>query len=167
METNSVDKSFSEKMTEDLAKSLSEVEITEVISDDALEDLLTKEQRKRDEKITELLGKYVDSYKHKVENREKQRNMVINICKWIVGVLLSCCVFTTFFLVKRGNFDIPDVAVLISAYGSALGSAGIVLKIITQYLFPLDEEKYITDIVKLIQDNDLKNKEINVSAKRK
>ena len=40
-----------------------------------------------------------------------------------------------------------------------------ILKIITKYVFPVNDEEYITRIVELIQNNDLENKKENIRAK--
>lgn len=40
-------------------------------------------------------------------------------------------------------------------------------KIITKYVFPQNEEEYITHIVKSIQDNDLKNKKANIKSSKR
>ena len=41
------------------------------------------------------------------------------------------------------------------------------LNIVTKYVFPENEEKNITDIVKLIHKNDLKNKQENMKLEIK
>ena len=41
-----------------------------------------------------------------------------------------------------------------------------ILKIITKYVFPQNEEEYIARIVKSIQDNDLKNKKTNIKGSK-
>lgn len=42
-----------------------------------------------------------------------------------------------------------------------------ILKIITKYVFPQKEEEYITRIVEMIQQNDLKNKKANIKSSKK
>ena len=45
-----------------------------------------------------------------------------------------------------------------------IGSIAFLLEIIAKYIFPKNEEKNITEIVKAIQNNDLEDKRINIKT---
>lgn len=55
------------------------------------------------------------------------------------------------------------LSVCVTFAGLLLGSFNMIVK----YAFPEDDEKYITEIVKAIQSNDLENKKQNIQASGK
>lgn len=59
---------------------------------------------------------------------------------------------------------INNMVALITVCISYLTLVISILKIITKYVFPQNEEEYITRIVKSIQDNDLENKKTNIKS---
>ncbi len=60
--------------------------------------------------------------------------------------------------------SIPEVIQFISVCVTFLGLIVGLLQIITKYVFPENEEEYITRIVELIQNNDLENKKENIKV---
>ena len=77
--------------------------------------------------------------------------------------MVGTCIFSTIWCIVTVTTYI-DIAALISSYLAIIGLIVGILKIIAEYVFPKDDEKYITEIVKAIQDNDLKNKQENIKA---
>ena len=130
------------------------------------DELQTTEQKSRDESITELFKQYIAAYGSKVQARENYQKELFRTCISIVRV------FSWFFVA---------VSVLPFIFGLTKNISGIVsvvtesisflvlivelLKIITRYCFPSDDEKYITEIVKAIQHNDLEDKRLNMAYK--
>lgn len=124
----------------------------------------TKQQKKRDKIITDLLKQYLKSYKNKVEITKTSR-IIISITLGIILItLISTCVFITCLCIKKEISDWTNLIALISAYATLFGLIIGLLKIITKYIFPTDDEKYITEIVKAIQSNDLANKREDLQA---
>lgn len=88
-----------------------------------------------------------------------------------VGILVAFCIS---FIVFICNVDfngqansVPNVIQLISVCITFLGLIVGLLQTITKYVFPENEEEYITRIVELIQNNDLENKKENIKVQGK
>ncbi len=125
---------------------------------------VTKEQKKRDEYITELLKLYVSSYNNKVESSKKYRAAILCVCLLIVVIFAIALVVVSIKVIGNGNnVRIQGLIAFISACVSFVSSIIGLLTIITKYFFPKDDEKYITTIVESIQRNDLKNKKENAN----
>lgn len=128
----------------------------------------TRQQKSRDRKITELLSTYVETYNYKSKSNKWYKGILFFIC---VGILVAFCIS---FIVFISNVDfngeansIPDVIQLISVCVTFLGLIVGLLQTITKYVFPENEEEYITRIVELIQNNDLENKKENIKVQGK
>ncbi len=128
----------------------------------------TRQQKSRDSKITELLSTYVETYNYKSKSNKWYKGILFFIC---VAILVAFCIS---FIVFICNVDfngeansIPDVIQLISVCVTFLGLIVGLLQTITKYVFPENEEEYITRIVELIQNNDLENKKENIKVQGK
>jgi hypothetical protein len=126
----------------------------------------TRQQKSRDRKITELLSTYVETYNYKSKSNKWYKRILFLIC---VGILVAFCIS---FIIFIHNVDftgktnsIPDVIQLISVCVTFLGLIVGLLQTITKYVFPAHDEEYITRIVEIIQNNDLKNKRENIKVK--
>jgi H+/Cl- antiporter ClcA len=80
--------------------------------------------------------------------------------------------FTVALIVLVVRFDgstneksIESVVQLITACVTFLTLIVSILKIITKYVFPANDEEYITRIVEIIQNNDLENKKENIRVR--
>lgn len=125
----------------------------------------TRQQKSRDRKITELLSTYVDAYNYKSKSNRWYKGILFAIC---VGILVAFCIC---FIVFICNVDfneeagsVADVIQLVSVCITFLGLIVGLLQTITKYVFPENEEEYITRIVELIQNNDLENKKENIKV---
>lgn len=128
---------------------------------------MTKEQQKRDECISELLKLYVSSY--------KQKTRFIKISRWLVIITLvaalvavfSSLVFITIRLSTASDKNTSENIVgIISSIVSFSALIVGLFRVITKYVFPSDDEKYITEIVSSIQSNDLENKREIIKASK-
>lgn len=124
----------------------------------------TNQQRMRDEKITELLNQYVDSYKYKNKSNRWYKGILFALC---IVILITFSISFIIWMFKIGNSSksVEDVIRLVSVCITFLTLVVGMLKIITQYVFPEKEEEYITRIVEIIQNNDLENKKENIRVK--
>ena len=125
-------------------------------------------KKSRDRKITELLSTYVEVYNYKSKSNKWYKGILFFIC---VGILVAFCIS---FIVFICNVDfngqansVPNVIQLISVCITFLGLIVGLLQTITKYVFPENEEEYITRIVELIQNNDLENKKENIKVQGK
>lgn len=128
----------------------------------------TKEQRARDKKVTKLLGLYVYGYKKKIKSNIKYKEKIFDLCWWtLVGFSISFPLLVGVMIWNKKALSISGLCQLISVCVTYITLIIGILTIIVKYVFPENEEKYITDIVKLIQENDLKNKIENIKVKSK
>ena len=81
--------------------------------------------------------------------------------------VIKVCIYVTVKTIPIETNAVSGIVALITAYGSVLGVFMGVIQIITKYVFPENEEQYITEIVKAIQENDLQHKKVNIEAERK
>ena len=134
--------------------------------DSGLEDKWqTLEQKKRDSKITDLLTAYVDFYQKKAKHSAIFKIIIFVICLLTLLIISGCLIAVTVFLLTIKDKQLGDFAAIISAYITMAISVMGVFKIVVGYIFPKDDEQYITEIVKAIQQNDLENKKENIRAK--
>ena len=125
----------------------------------------TLEQQCRDEEITKLLKQYVSAYKDKIENREKYRRKLFTFCEYTIGGFIFAIILLISCLGIAGDItSIPGTVSLISAFAGATVSILGLIKIITKYYFPENDEECITKIVESIQHNDLLNKVASIKS---
>ena len=145
--------------------------LTTVSSDDDMnisynDPYTTKQQKLRDEAVTDLLKSYVAAYKHKVKVNCWYKLIIF------VGCIVIICSFSCIFkdcvislLQKSETTDIKDSISLITVCLTFLTLVIGILQTITKYVFPENDEEYVTKIVEIIQNNDLENKKENIKAK--
>ena len=123
---------------------------------------LTLQQKKRDQKITELLTEYVNFYKKKVRHSTICRYLILTPC---VLIILGFAVLLGYFALRivhaAAPLEIGDLVAFVTACVSFISLIIGLLTIITKYFFPENDEQYITAIVEAIQKNDLENKREN------
>lgn len=127
------------------------------------DEFTTVQQRARDKEITELLRLYVQAYKYKNNSNKWYKGILFSVC---AVILLTFTFILGMVVVKFGrNMNktttesmIQLVSICITYLTLIIG----ILKIITKYVFPANDEEYITRIVEIIQNNDLENKKENI-----
>lgn len=157
---NDNNKSGEKEETEDLS-----LLIDNYVKDDKdfTDRFLTSEQRKRDGYITILLGKYVDAYKNKLKTQKRYRHTIFGFC------MMACTFFTfgllavlVYIMLLPNSIHIEELVSLVSIIATFAASILALIKIITEYCFPKNDEEYITSIVRSIQYNDLQHKMVNM-----
>ena len=129
---------------------------------DLLQDNLTGQQRARDKQTTVLYRQFSDAHKSKQAFSGRAKKGIYIACTaWVSVLILGCIVFSGFVLLKPEK-GVNDIVALIVAVVPMLTAILGTLNIVTKYVFPEDEEKHITEIVKTILDNDLLNKQENI-----
>ena len=119
----------------------------------------------RDKQITRLLEAYVDTYEDKVRKNKEYRSNILWTCITIT-VLFAIVLALLPFQVFGGDMEAGDVVSFATACVSFLTLIVGLLHIVTKYVFPENDEEYITRIVEMIQTNDLKNKQENAKNSR-
>lgn len=130
-----------------------------------VDEFTTDQQKKRDKKITELLNQYVDAYCYKNKSNKWYKRILVGMC--IVIVFAFSVIFAILlFQINGSNNDMPleGMIKLITVCITFLALIVSILKIIAKYVFPENDEEYITRIVEIIQNNDLENKKENIKV---
>lgn len=131
-----------------------------------IDEYTTGQQKQRDKKISELLSEYVEAYKYKNRSNKWYKGILLGVC---MIILLTFSVVFIVLVLKYNSADkkasIESVIELISVCITFLTLIVGILTIITKYVFPENEEEYITRIVEIIQKNDLENKKENIKVK--
>ena len=126
---------------------------------------MTDEQKNRDELITSLLRCYVNAYGHKVKSNKIIKWIIVIICLLgVMGLGFMFCTVINKIDFNNKELDWTNVIQLLTVCSSTIGLIIGVLKIVVKYVFPENDEEYITRIVEIIQKNDLDNKKENIKV---
>lgn len=118
----------------------------------------TEEQLKRDSTITKLLTEYYEAYVRKGKMRMYLQQGIWGLCAVFVMGSIIALLFLTQKVVFHSD-ELSDLNAIVGFVTAFVSFAGLVfglMTIITRFAFPENDEQYITDIVKAIQDNDYK-----------
>lgn len=120
----------------------------------------TEAQDKRDHQVTDLLTEYVMDYKKSNTNKAGMKIALFVICAaLIIGFSAVLIWVINIALVKD---TVVAMGTLITVVLTYLTSLITILTIITKHLFPSEQDRNITEIVKVIQKNDLAHKQMNI-----
>ncbi len=114
---------------------------------------------KRNENLTDLLTHYIDDRKKRIETNSFLKKFIF----WFfIGLLcaLTIGVIVVFLKIDINSSSVTSVLSLLSVSATYLGSLLSIFKIMSQYLFPRDEEKDAIDMIKTVINNDVKIEEI-------
>lgn len=133
-------------------------------SDEELSDNYDSEyQKERTNAITAILNNYKDSYQNKIKFQGRYRRILFWGCSVIIGIFT----FEVLYVLRQSifavnDFAVPGVITIVTGVLSLIVSILELVRIITKYCFPENDEEYIIKIVTSIQENDLeKYKEFN------
>lgn len=120
--------------------------------------LLENEERELSERgdlYTALLNAYVTDFdvRH-TQNRDfyKKEFFTTVMRLFTLAIFGSICALIIVSIKNSGNNT--ELSVIITAFGTIISSLIIIPKIIAKYLFPLDEDDKVADMVKTMQRND-------------
>lgn len=120
----------------------------------------------RDHFVTILFKKYIEKYQNKVDSDKTYKKIIF----WASGVLLLAFLVLIYIiaigLLQKGTATI-HLATALTAIASISGCIFGIINTIVKYVFPVKEEKYITDIVKSIQHNDYKHLKVRSKGNSK
>ena len=122
----------------------------------------TEEQQKRDSLVTELLEQYVKTYKAKSKTNQSYKKALFCFCVGSVIIFAVVLMYNVCRVDFSNKVSATSAVQLISVCITFLSLIIGILTIITKYIFPENEEEYITKIVEIIQSNDLENKKENI-----
>lgn len=126
----------------------------------------TKQQKIRDKEITRLLQLYVGAYDYKNKSNKRYKRILFAMCILILVAFTATLISLVLkFTGSAKENSVESVVQLITACITFLTLIVSILKIITKYVFPANDEEYITRIVEIIQNNDLENKKENIKVR--
>ena len=128
---------------------------------------LTEEQGKRDEQMTALFSQFVEAHKDKQIFSKESKTKIRSCCIVWVFMLILACIGLSFYIIMYTDRLVGDVVALIGAIIPLVMAVIGTLNIVIKHVFPENEEQYITDLVKTLSENDLKNKQVNLSNMNK
>ncbi len=148
-----------------LNRIFSNVPIKQADSETSLKDKWqTKQQQERDIHITKLLSFYVNAYDRKMDFVSTYRKKIVEVLLAVLVAIVIVMIVATGKAFFNSITSVEQLVGLISAYTSFSVLIIGLIKTITEYVFPKDDEQYITQIVRSIQKNDLENKRANIEA---
>lgn len=164
-EFEQIDDSVDDVLTQALfVKTKSEKALREKKFHDPFE---TIEQARRDQKISDLLSIYVDSYKDKMKQSRRSRCILLIVSLFIViGFSIILGALALVICISPKDLNVSDIVAFVTSCVSFISLIIGLLTIITKYFFPENDEKHITAIVQSIQNNDLENKRASASHQK-
>ena len=129
---------------------------------DPMDDNLTLEQRNRDRDTTALYKQFVEAHNEKRKFAKKAKKAICISCvAWVSLLIIMCGVLSIYVIIKTTR-QAADIVALISTVIPIVVAILGTLNIVVRHVFPENEEKNITEIVKAIHENDFKNKQENL-----
>lgn len=120
---------------------------------------------KRNEKLTKLLDDYISQHNVRAEENHKLKRFIFGFFVFILTILTFIISFV-FLKIDYSNVDLSSVAALISVAVTYIGSILSILKIMSKYLFPIEEEKDTISMIKTVIENDIEIEKIMPSSVR-
>ncbi len=113
-----------------------------------------KEFVNRNTSLTRLLNDYIDQRKERIKTNNTYKKWLFRI---FVGLFIVLTLSVIFIFIKTdfNNTNIDTVISLVSVAVTYLVSILSIVKIISQYLFPVNEEKDAIEMIKTVIGNDV------------
>lgn len=127
----------------------------EIKSQEELDRIYYKEMRNwqkvRAINVTAILLNYKKQQEERYKSKKRKRELLFYFLFCVISIFTLFITILIFYIVYSNNIEL---GVLITSCITYLGALISVLVIIVKYVFPADEEKYFTELVKSIIDND-------------
>lgn len=167
----------SEGMYEEIIKSLyDELEGTRSleIEDIHLENTIavqrqeeTREYNERNQLYTKLLSRYINIYQEKEDEKKKYKKAFFRITMVIFSVIIFGCMYNILCISSTNVNGIVVIGVAGIDLAGIVSALIVLPKIIAEHLFPANEESNMIDMVKKMQDNDAKIRDVIFDSTRK
>jgi hypothetical protein len=118
------------------------------------------EDAKRNALYTELLDRYIGDYAFKVVSKRRYKTVFFVATMVMFFMLVIAPIAAILVVALNGQGSISDVSVVIGSVAGIISAIIVLPKIIAEYLFPVDEETHLIEIVRTMQNIDLKIREI-------
>lgn len=153
---NTQDDSNYKRTIEEIKKVLDKAAPKEVKSDSDIErDKHLKDNiSKRDDDVTLLLNRFVTEHNLKIQDDKKLKKKFFKILFWFalgIGLLIISAIILVFIR----PLQIENLISLLGVVFSFLGSTLFIVKMLLNYLFPIDSDKNIISLISTIINHDL------------
>jgi len=125
------------------------------------------EYSKRDNLYTDLLSNYIEIYKTKEEHKKRFKIIFFIVIMIIFFLVILGCVVSMCYISINGIYDIESVGLAIANIAGIISSIIIIPQIIAKHLFPTNEENFMLDMVKSMQNNDAGIRDFIYAEERK
>lgn len=112
------------------------------------------EYTKRDNLYTDLLCNYIEIYKTKEKHKKIFKIVFFVIVMFVFLGVITGCVLSMCYIAVNGIYDAESVGIVIADMAGIISSIIIIPQIIAKHLFPTNEESFMLDMVKSMQNND-------------
>lgn len=107
----------------------------------------------------DMYSALLEMYVHKYDKKEKGKRIYklvffVVIMLIFVAVIGLCSFVAVYTIIKNEGITVADAGALIGSVAGIISTIIIIPKIIAEYLFPLNEESNMIDLVKSMQLND-------------
>lgn len=127
---------------------LSEISDLDLLSSD------TENMIEHGKLYTRLLKIYVDNIGNTLERKRILKEQFYHLCEFILA--FTCAVFfIMIFFMLTGVVPVDNIIAIIGTFVSFLTVFIVIPHTVATYLFNTEEEKYMTDIIKSVQDHDV------------
>lgn len=109
---------------------------------------------KRNEKLTGLLEDYIQHRKERIKTNDSLKKFIFWLFVALL-IVLTIVVVIVFVKTDLNSSDVSSAVSLISVALTYLGSLISIFKIMSTYLFPVDEEKDTIEMIKTVIENDI------------
>lgn len=150
---------------EQIAESLSGSSDSIKLSDDNLVNQLNIDDeifqyKQRDEVYTDLLKEYLNSYKSKMKCKQRMKVAFFIITIIAFGAIIALFGIVIINASINGISNVSDIATVLGSVASVLSALIAIPKIIAVHLFPTDEETNHVLMIKNMQQNDSRIRDI-------
>ncbi len=108
----------------------------------------------RNKLYTQLLGIYIDNYKHKEKTKGIYKLIFYIVTLLLFVGIIGCGLYGIIILSVKGDGNLANVGIAIVNIAGIISSLIIIPKIIAEHLFPTNEESNMLEMVKNMQNND-------------
>lgn len=136
-------------------QALTQLDNTEKVSSDVQFNYDTPRAR-HDESYTAILDAYTESVRDNLKKKSTYKSITFWISCAFLVIIFLLMVFILIYLVCKKSFTgvAQWCAIVVPALASFLTVFIVIPKVITKYLFNSEEEKYMSEIIKNLQDYD-------------
>lgn len=113
----------------------------------------------RNKSLTNLLNVYIEQHNKRTKSNAFLKNFIFWFFISILAIL-TITISLVFIKIDYNNANLTSVTALISAAITYIGSVLSILKIMSKYLFPIEEEKDTISMIKTVINNDIEIEKI-------